>query len=100
MRNDKVRRQGADLTHPKWLDPVPVFGSSYLDVLNRQAAAQDMQLPFPEAEKPMADNGEVFLSQYYDGQLNRNQERGENGEDKSVAHKVIFDFCGCIQNLT
>lgn len=67
-------------------DEPPFWDHSYLDLLNRKAESLGMDHLFRFVTPPSQDNGEVFLSKYFEQQ----QERTKKGEASSTDK-----FCSC-----
>ena len=68
------RNDGIDDGNPRYLDNLPVFlDHALLQDLNSKAAAKSLSPPFRNVDKTTANNGEVFLAQYFRQQLARNE---------------------------
>jgi hypothetical protein len=68
-------------------DTPPFWDHAYLDLLNRRAGSLGMDPIFNFVTAPSEDNGEVFLSAYFEQQKKRNE---SVGVDKGTK------FCRCV----
>jgi hypothetical protein len=82
-RNVKIRHKLALLSEPRTHYNVPFHlrgepahpNHSIMTYLNSQARKKGVKFPFKNVRPLPADNGEVFLSEYYQEQLKRNEGR-------------------------
>jgi hypothetical protein len=75
----KARLEGRPSTVPQYLEDVPLFfNHSLLDYLNRVALSRGLDQMFSNVRCLKPNNGEVFMSKYYEEQEKRNRLYGQN----------------------
>jgi len=84
---NKAKLEGKEIPGTVELEGEPPFWDhSYLDLLNRRAESLGLQPIFDFVTPPSDDNGEVFMSEYFEQQKRRNE---TVGCDKGTK------FCNC-----
>jgi hypothetical protein len=80
-------------TCPAWMEKHLLHTDhSLLHYLNQQALAKGIDQPFEYVETPTTNNGEVFLSEYFTAQVQRNYEMLDNSQQPSG-----MKTCQCIK---
>jgi len=73
-RNRSEQNDGTNSSTPRYLADLPVFlDHSLLEWLNTKARARNLQQPFRSVDPTTTNNGEIFLSSYFEQQKLRNE---------------------------
>ena len=95
MRNNDSPGDPDRLSVPGYFSEEPVFeNDAMLNLLNELAKKRNCNIPFPNCKLLPENNGEVFLSEYFEEQQKRNK------EGKYKGGFCVCEICAEIGNKT